>query len=73
MTNNSFEQALGRLEEITSLLERGDASLSESIELYEEGMRLVKECSQSLENAKQKVVTLKKEFDGTISETPFEV
>ncbi len=73
MANESFEKALNRLEEITSILENGDTSLSDSIDLYEEGMKLVKQCSVSLESAKQKVVTLKKEFDGTISETPFEI
>ena len=33
----TFEQALGRLEEIVALLEKGDAPLDQSLELYEEG------------------------------------
>ena len=36
----SFEAALARLEEIVRALERGEAPLDQSIELYQEGDRL---------------------------------
>ena len=41
----SFEQAMTRLEEIVSRLERGDAPLEESLALFEEGTGLMKKCS----------------------------
>src|SRR4028119_1421369 len=40
----SFEAALARLEEIVRLLERGEAPLDQSIELYQEGDRLKRHC-----------------------------
>ena len=54
----SFEGAMGRLEEIVSALEKGDAPLDKSLELFEEGVTLVKLCSARLEDAEQKVKIL---------------
>lgn len=53
-----FEQALIRLEKVVELLEKGEAPLEESIELFDEGMKLVNICSQKLENAEQRVEML---------------
>ncbi len=55
-----FEESLKRLEEIVSLLEKGDAPLEESLSLFEEGTRLVKQCSGALDAAEQKVRLLVK-------------
>ncbi|MCC8356587.1 MAG: exodeoxyribonuclease VII small subunit [Oscillospiraceae bacterium] len=68
----SFEQSLARLEEIVRLLEKGDAPLAESLGLFEEGAGLIKQCSQQLDQAEQKVVQLRKGADGTPEELPFE-
>ena len=68
----SFEQSINRLEEIVSALERGDATLDESLSLFEEGTRLIKKCNEMLDNAEQKVVMLKKGTDGEPIELPFE-
>ena len=38
----TFEQAMGRLEEIVSLLERGEAPLEEALSLFEEGTALLR-------------------------------
>ncbi|MBQ7646033.1 MAG: exodeoxyribonuclease VII small subunit [Clostridia bacterium] len=54
----SFEEALGKLEEIVRKLESGNARLDESMKLYEEGTALVKYCSQTLEKAQQQIITL---------------
>ena len=35
----TFEESMQRLEEIVSLLEKGEAPLNESMDLFEEGMR----------------------------------
>ncbi len=68
----TFEQAMGRLEEIVALLERGDAPLEESLKLFEEGTALMKKCSGLLDKAEQKVVKLLAGPDGAPAETPFD-
>ena len=56
--NISFEAALKRLEEIANLIESNNTTLDESMALFEEGIKLSKECSDILGNAKQKIITL---------------
>lgn len=68
----SFEEQMKRLEEIVSLLERGDAQLSDSLALFEEGTKLVAACSDLLEKAEQQVVKLQKGVQGEVLELPFE-
>jgi len=67
----TFEENMTRLEEIVSLLERGDAQLSESLKLFEEGTKLVSACRKELDKAEQQVVRLMKGSDGEPVETPF--
>ncbi len=62
----NLEQSLKRLDEIAKLLENG-ATLDESLKLYEEGIKLSKLCMDKLENAKGKVLEIKKQ-DGTEEE-----
>ncbi|OUN11789.1 MULTISPECIES: exodeoxyribonuclease VII small subunit [unclassified Flavonifractor] len=68
----TFEQAMGRLEEIVKRLERGDAPLEESLSLFEEGTRLLGGCSAQLDSAEQKVRKLLAGPDGQPAEEPFE-
>lgn len=68
----SFEENISRLEEIVSMLERGDAQLKDSLSLFEEGTKLVNTCSVMLEKAQQQVVKLQKGADGEPLELPFE-
>ena len=68
----SFESRLQRLEEIVSALEKGDASLADSLARFEEGTKLVGECTLELDRAEQKVVKLMKGPDGAPVELPFE-
>lgn len=56
-----FEKSLSRLEEITSVLEKGEISLDEMIDLYTEGTKLVALCNEKLENAQVKISELKRE------------
>ena len=51
----SFEEALGRLEEIVGLLERGECGLDRSLKLFEEGAKLAGQCEELLDKAEQKV------------------
>ena len=68
----NFEQAMGRLEEIVDLLEKGEAPLEESLALFEEGARLMKQCSDLLNKAEQKVTRLTVTADGELKEIPLE-
>lgn len=56
-----FEDAMKRLGEIVRMLENGEASLDESIALFEEGIKLSKSCTDLLEKAEQKVRFLQQE------------
>lgn len=53
-----FEEAFTRLEEIVAKLESGDVALEESLDLYTEGMTLVKFCNQKLSVAREKIEKL---------------
>lgn len=53
-----FEEAFERLEEIVAKLESGDVALEESLDLYTEGMTLVKFCNQKLTVAREKIEKL---------------
>jgi len=51
----SFEDALKRLEEIVRTLEKGEAPLDQSIELYQEGDRLRRHCEARLRDAQARI------------------
>jgi exodeoxyribonuclease VII small subunit len=67
----TFESALARLEEIVALLEKGDAPLDKSLELYEEGAALVRRCNTALSGAEKRVTILMKNADGVVTEQVF--
>lgn len=69
----TFEENMARLEEIVTLLEKGDAQLGDSLKLFEEGTKLVDTCRKELDKAEQQVVKLMKGTDGAPVETPFAV
>lgn len=63
----SFEQAMTRLEEIVTALEKGEAPLEQSLSLFEEGSKLLRQCTGMLDKAEQKVMKLT-----AAGEIPFE-
>ena len=67
-----FEGSMARLEEIVSLLERGDAPLEQAMTLFEEGAKLLRECTAQLDQAEQKVSLLTAGEDGQPVEEPFQ-
>lgn len=69
----SFEEAMERLEEIVTTMERGEALLEQSLELFSEGAKLVKQCAAMLDKAEQQVTKLVKGAEGTTKEVPFQV
>ena len=60
----SFEAALARLEEIVRLLEKGEAPLDQSIELYQEGDRLKRHCEARLKAAQARIEKISLGPDG---------
>jgi exodeoxyribonuclease VII small subunit len=53
-----FEKKLGRLEEIVEKMETGELPLEDSLKLFEEGVKLSRECNSQLSEAEQKVKLL---------------
>jgi exodeoxyribonuclease VII small subunit len=62
----SLEEALDRLEEITRSLEAGDIELDRSLDLYEEGVRLVRLAEEAIRDAEMRIERIN--TDGTVSE-----
>jgi exodeoxyribonuclease VII small subunit len=68
----SFESSLEDLEQIVKQLEAGDLPLERSLELFEQGVRLSRECQKRLDEAERKVEILLRSGDGVYKATPFE-
>ena len=68
----SFEESLLELERTIEKLENGQLPLDESLELFEKGIKLVKECDTKLKNARQKVEKLIEE-NSELNSLPFEL
>jgi len=56
----SFEESMKELEKAAAAMDRDDITLEEALKSYEKGIRYYKQCAETLENAKQKIETLKK-------------
>lgn len=67
-----FEKSLARLEEVVKRLESTDLPLDEAMKLFEEGVKLSRDCQKQLEEAEGRVEILLKKADGKIVATPFE-
>ncbi len=67
----NFEEQIEELESIIKELEAGKLNLDESVEKFEEGMKISKECSKMLESAERKITILLNK-DGNVEEEDFE-
>lgn len=67
----NFEEQIEELESIIKELEAGKLNLDESVEKFESGMKISKECSKMLEDAERKITILLNK-DGNIEEEDFE-
>ena len=56
----TFEQALGKLEQIVAQIESGQIGLEESIARYEEGIGLIQQCRGILDAAEKRIQLLAK-------------
>ncbi|HNE26874.1 MAG TPA: exodeoxyribonuclease VII small subunit [Pseudomonadales bacterium] len=66
-----LESALEKLELLVESLERGDLSLEESLKVFEAGIKLTRQCQETLSAAEQKVQLLV-EKNGTLKSEPFD-
>ena len=69
MTNSqeqarSFETSLEALEQIVQQLESGDLPLEKSLELFEQGIRLSRECQERLSQAERRIEVLLRDNQG---------
>ena len=63
----SFEAALKQLEEVVQRLEKGELPLEESLQLYEQGLRLTRLCHVKLEEAEGRIELLVKDARGDVA------
>jgi exodeoxyribonuclease VII small subunit len=68
---SEFEKALAELEKLVEQLESGDLTLEESLDQFERGIKLARECQSVLKNAELKVAKLL-ETDQAAQEEVFE-
>lgn len=68
----SFEASLEALEQIVRDLEQGDLPLEKSLELFEQGIRLSRECQERLSQAERRIEVLLRDNQGRPVAAPFE-
>ena len=61
MNEMTFEMAISQLEEIISRMESGNAPLADALGDYENAVKLVRHCTELLENAEKKLTVLTQE------------
>ncbi len=67
----NFEDAMKELEEISNKREKNDLDLDKSVEIFEEGMKLSKKCSEILENAEKRITILLNDGKDNLTEENF--
>lgn len=65
-----FEQSLADLESLVTQMENGDLTLEASLNAFEEGIKLTRECQTMLDQAEQKVHILTFQ-NGELKTEPF--
>jgi exodeoxyribonuclease VII small subunit len=66
----SFEEAYQRLEEVVRRLESDDLTIDQSVELYENGVRLLRHCGARLDGAELRISQLAPIGDGELGVVP---
>jgi len=65
-----IEQDIKRLDELAKKMEAGDLPLEQALELFNEGVLLVRKCTKTIEEAELKVKQILENSDGSFSEKP---
>lgn len=68
----NFESSLDALEKIVRELEQGDLPLERSLELFEQGVRLSRECQERLNQAERRIEILLRDSEGRPAASAFE-
>ena len=68
----TFESSLEELERIVRELEQGELPLERSLELFEHGVKLSRECQDRLNQAERRIEILMRDNQGRPSARPFE-
>ncbi|HWB59940.1 MAG TPA: exodeoxyribonuclease VII small subunit [Chthoniobacteraceae bacterium] len=68
----SFETAIGRLESIVEEMESDKLPLEDLLQRYEEGVKLVKICSEKLQAAEKRIEIITRDAGGRAKAVPFE-
>ncbi|HYX28854.1 MAG TPA: exodeoxyribonuclease VII small subunit [Pyrinomonadaceae bacterium] len=68
----TFEASLEELERIVRELEQGDLPLERSLELFEQGVGLSRECQDRLNQAERRIEILMRDNQGRKTARPFE-
>lgn len=69
----NFEEALGKLEEVVRELEKEDIALEDSMQKFEQGIKLSSHCLRKLNEAEQKIEELTRSEDGKLIARELEV
>ena len=69
---SNFETQLATLERIVRELEHGDLPLEQSLDLFEQGVKLSRECQERLNEAERRIEVLLRGGDGAAIAVPFE-
>lgn len=73
MAKIKFEDSMQKLEDVVALLEKGDLTLEESLERYESGIKIYKQCVSLLEGIEKKIQILTKTENGEIQTRDFSI
>jgi len=68
----SFEASLEALEQIVHELESGDLPLEKSLQLFEDGIRLSRQCQERLNQAERRIEVLLRDNQGRPVVSAFE-
>lgn len=71
MEEPTFEASLKRLEEIVEQLEGHTLDLEQSLEVFEEGVKLVRLCTGRLDAAERRIEILLADREGRLRAEPF--
>ena len=68
----TFESSLAELEDIVAKLENGDMPLEESLALFEQGIKLSRDCRDRLTKAERRIEILMQDSDGNLTAAEIE-
>jgi exodeoxyribonuclease VII small subunit len=68
----TFESSLEELERIVRQLEQGELTLEKSLELFEQGVKLSRDCQERLSEAERRIEILMRDNQGRASVRPFD-